>query len=180
MALDKLNPRSCSVICYKSHQTVHPNIPISATVESIPIGLPPKPLAAMLTGTSKPHADSGGLSFGIRSSFSLESSADLRNLYTRYPLLQNQLKEIYEAATNPSNDQLNNQLFSGERSDQGRGRGEFGVLPRDGVATVAWSRHHGVQTGIHRLRMLRRSKGEDGDGLREFSKLVTDPLKARK
>ena len=135
----------------------------------------------MSTGTSKSHADSGGLSSGRRSSLSLESSAELRNLYTRYPLLQNQLKEIYEAATKPSNDQLNDQLLSGQPSDRGRGRrGEFRGLVRDGSATAIWSRYNGVQTGIYRLRMLRHSKGEDGDGLRDFSELVIGPLKARK
>ena len=107
------------LLCYllQGHQTVHTNVTISTTTESIPNGLPSKPLAVVFTGTSTSHADSGGIPFGIHSSFSLESSADLRNLYIRYPLLQNQLKEIYEAATNPSDDQL----FIGELSDQWRG-----------------------------------------------------------
>ena len=133
----------------------------------------------MSSGASSSDADGSGLSSRTGSPSPFESSADLQILYTRYPLLRDQLKDIYEAATEPLKDQQNDQLFSRESSHRGRGQGR--IRARDGRATATWSRHNGIQSGIQRLRMLRHSKGEDGDGLREFSKLVTgSPLEARK
>lgn len=51
---------------------------------------------------------------------------------------------------------------------------------REDRAAAKWAPHNGIKSGIHRLRILRNFKGVNGDGLKEFSKLVTDPSKARR
>lgn len=134
----------------------------------------------MFTGVSNPNADSSRPSFGTYLPSSLESSTELQLLYSRYPQLQDQLKEIYEAATEPLKDPPKDQSFSSERSHKGRGGGGNRGQARDGKTIATRSRHNGIKSGIHRFRMLRRPKGEDGDGLREFSKLVTGSLESRK
>lgn len=180
LKLDRLKPQSCSVECYKSHQTTHTDVSSLVAIQPIPNGLPPKPPAAVTyANTSNSHVNGGGPPFGTNMPSSLESSAVLQLLYTRYPQLQYQLKEIYEAATEPLDDQLNEQTFSSERHDRRRGRGRNRGPDRDGRTMTVWSRQKGIKSGIHRLRILRHLKGEYGEGLREFSKLVTSHWEAK-
>ena len=173
LELDRLKPQSCSIECYKIHQTTHADVPSLAATPSIPNGLPPKPPASVASiGVLSSLVNGGGPSFGTHFLSSLESSADLQTLYTRYPHLQDQLKDIYEAATERLDDQLNDQSFSSDRGDRGRARGKNRRRGPDGRTAAPWSRQKGIKTGIHRLRVLRHLKGEDGDGLREFSKIM--------
>lgn len=177
LELDRLKPQSCSIECYKSHRSTHADVPSPAAIQSTPNGLPPKPPTAVeFTGASNSHVNGNGPSFGTYSPSVLESSADLQILYTRYPQLRDQLKEIYKAAIKPPDDELDDQTLSNERRDRGHGRGRNRAPVRDGRTAATWSRHKGIKSGIHRLRMLRNVKGEDGDGLREFSKIVTNPF----
>lgn len=180
LEVDVLKPHSCSTECYKSHQTTHADIPSLTVTPFIPDGLPPKPPAAIaFTGAANSYVKGGGSSFATHLLSSLESSADLQILYTRYPRLQGQLKEIYEAATEPPEDQLNDQTFSSDRGVRGQGRGKNRGRGPEGRTAAPWSRHKGIEAGIHRLRTLRHLKGENGDGLREFSRLVTSPVEAK-
>lgn len=181
LELDRLTIRSCSIECYKSHQTTHTDIPYPAASQSIPNDLPSRPPETVaFTRVSSSHFNSSGPLFGAYSLSCLELSADLQELHTRYPRLQDQLKEIYEAATKPLDDQLNDQSFSSKRGDRGQGRGRNKRRGRDYRTTATWSRHKGIKSGIHRLRILRHLKGEEGDGLREFSNLITGPSEAKK
>lgn len=171
----------CSIECYKRHQIIHAGLLSLVATQLVPNGLPPKPPAAVaFTGAPNSHVHGGGPSFETCSPSSLESSANLQILYTRYPQLQDQLKEIYEAATEPRDDQLNDQSFSNDRGDRGAGRGRNRRRGRDGRTAETWSRQKGIKSGINRLRILRHLKGEDGDGLREFSKLVTSHFEAKR
>lgn len=177
---DRLRPHSCSIECYKGHQTAHADESSLTATQSIPNGLPPKPPATVaFTGPSNAYVKGGGSSSATYPLSSLESSADLQILYTRYPRLQNQLKEIYEAATEPLDDPLNDQLSSSERGDRGWGRRRNRGRGPDGRIQAPWSRQKGIKAGIHRLRTLRHLEGQDGDGLRKFSKLVTSPFEAK-
>lgn len=179
--IDWLRPQSCSIECYKSHQANHIDEPCLAVGQSVPYGLPPRPPP----GVASTHASNYRLngsrpSVEIYSPSSPESFTCLQTLYTRYPPLRDQLKEIYEATTEPLDDQPNDLVFGIERSDRGRGRGRKSGPGRCGRTAATWSRHKGIKSGIHRLRMLRHLNGEDGDGLREFCKLVTGPVEAKK
>ena len=180
LELDRLRPHSCSIECYKSHQTTHADTPSLTATLSIPNGLPPKPPAAVaFTGSSNAYVKGGGSSFATYPLSSLESSTDLQILYTQYPRLQNQLKEIYEAATKPLDDPPNDQVSSSERGDRGWGRRRNRGRGFDGRIPAPWSRQKSIKAGIHRLRTLRHLKGQDGDGLRIFSKLITSPSEAK-
>lgn len=132
-----------------------------------------------VTGTSNFHVNGGELPLIANSPSSLESSADLHLLYTRYPRLRYQLKEIYEATSEPLDDHLNEQPFHSERDDRRRGRGRNRGPGRHGKTTTVWSRQKGIESGIHRLRILRHLKSEDGDGLREFSKFIISLSEAK-
>lgn len=172
--LSKLKIRSCSVECYKSHQCHHADATSLVASQGILNGLPPKPQAAAIsTGTSDSQINGRGAPFGQCSLTILETpDDDLHTLYERYPRLRCQLKHIYDAAIEPLDNQLNDQLFGNEHGDRKGGRGRERGQGRDARTAAKWSRQKGIKSGIHRLRKLRHIKGEDGDGLREFSKLV--------
>ena len=114
----------------------------------------------------------GGSSFAIKSAASLDSSPDLQHLYKRFPRLFAQLKVIYEATTEPSDDQHDDQSSSRSHIDRGRGRSRGRGRGRDRGAGAPWSYQRGFKAGLHQLRKLRRLDGGDGEGLREFSKLA--------
>lgn len=171
--LDRLKVQSCSIECHKSHQSFHADVPSLVATQGIPNGLPPKPPAAVTsTGTSGSKINARGSLSGTCSFSVLEISDDLHTLYGRYPQLRCQLKEIYGAATEPLDDQLSDQMFSNDHDDRRWERGRNRGRGRDGRTAATWSRQKGIKSGVHRLRMLRHLKGEDGDGLKEFSKLV--------
>ena len=178
MTTARLKARSCSIECYKSHRNIHSHSP--CLIKS-PNDLPAKPIAAvMLPSTSNPHTDSGSSSLGIPSTSSLDSATDIQNLYARYPQLRDQLKEIYEATTEPLRNQVNDQSFSSESSNRRRGRGRVRGLACDGRPPTTRSQHYGIKSGIHRLRTLRDFEGEAGHGLRVFSKIIAGSFEARK
>ena len=150
MTMARLKAWSCSIDCYKSHENTHSDI--LRLIES-PNGLPPKPIAAvMLPSTSDPHTDSGCSSLGTRSPSSLDSATDIQNLYARYPQLRDQLKEIYEATTEPLKNQVNDQSFGSESSNRRRGRGRARGLACDGRPPATRCQHYGVKSGIHRFK----------------------------
>ena len=134
----------------------------------------------MLPRTSNPHTDSGCSSLGTSSPSSLNSATDIQNLYARYPQLQDQLKEIYEATTEPRKNQVNDQSFGSESSNRRRGRGRVRGLACDGRPPAVRSQYYGVKSGIHRLRTLRDYEVEAGHGLRVFSKIVAGSFEAKK
>ena len=122
----------------------------------------------------------GGSSFATKSAISLDSSPDLQLLYKRFPRLFAQLQVIYEATTEPSDDQPDDQSSSRSHIDRGRGRsrGRGRGRGRDRGAGAPWSHQRGFKAGLHQLRKLRRLDGGDGEGLREFSKLVMKVIQA--
>ena len=120
----------------------------------------------------------GGTSFATKSAISLDSSPDLQLLYKRFPRLFAQLQMIYEATTEPSDDQHNDQSSSRSHIDRGRGRSRGRGRGRDRGAGAPWSHQRGFKAGLHQLRKLRRLDGDDGEGLREFSKLAMNVVQA--
>ena len=178
MTTARLKARSCSIECYKSHQNTHSDLP--SLIRS-PNGLPPEPIAAvMLPSTSNSHTDSGCSSLRTCSPSSLDSVTDIQNLYARYPQLRDQLKEIYEATTEPLKNQVNDKSFGSESSNRRRGRGRVRGLACDGRPPAMRSQYYGIKSGIHKLRTLRDFEGEAGHGLREFSKIIAGSFEARK
>ena len=123
MTTARLKARSCSIECYKNHQNTSSDL---HHLIASPNGLPPKPIAAvMLPGssnphTTNPHTNSGCSSSGTRSPSSIDSATDIQNLYARYPQLRGQIKEIYQATTEPLKYQVNDQSFGSESSNRTR------------------------------------------------------------
>ena len=120
----------------------------------------------------------GGSSFATKSAISLDSSPDLQLLYKRFPRLFAQLQVIYEATAEPSDDQHDDQSSSRSHMDRGRGRSRGRGRGRDRGAGAPWSHQRGFKAGLHQLRKLRRLDGDDGEGLREFSKLAVEVIQA--
>jgi len=106
---------------------------------------------------------------------SLQSSTDFQRLFSRYPHLRDQLREIYDATTqSPDENPDSHQYPNGKRSYRARGRGKNRGRGHDRGSGAPWSQQKGFRAGLHQMKRLRNATGVDGDGLREFSKLVTD------
>ena len=167
-----LTALSCSIECYKSHQNSHAEASGPTTDRSALPGLPPKPPPVPFSSPLDLRDEHGGSSFAAKPAISLDRSPDLQLLYKRFPRLFSQLQMVYEATTEPSDDQHDDHSFSRSHTDRGRGRSRGRGRGRDRGAVAPWSQLKGFKAGLHQLRKLRCLDGDDGEGLREFSKLA--------
>ncbi|KAL6717469.1 hypothetical protein ACLMJK_005384 [Lecanora helva] len=143
----------------------HPEVPTTAGQQQSPNGLPPKP-PPVAQGKALQISQSSGINL-----CSLESSAALQQLYIRYPKLGAQLKEIYDSTaenSDHSDDDEDNQSVRG-RGYRGRGRGRGGNRGRGNRRNQL----KGPKAGLSNLKRLRELQGDDGEGLREFCRLIT-------
>lgn len=81
-----------------------------------------------------------------------------------YPRLHSQLDEIH-TATLPPLDEPREASYTQYDSRVGGGRGR-----RSGKEP--WNRDRGIQNGLQALSRARTAYGKDGEGVREFSKLI--------
>lgn len=167
-----LTALSCSIECYKSHQNTHAEASSPTIERPAPTGLPPKPPPVPFFSPIDLHDERGGSSIAAKSAISLDWSPDLQLLYKRFPRLFSQLQMVYEATTEPSDDQHDDHSSSRSHTDRGRGRSRGRGRGRDRGAVAPWSQQKGFKAGLHQLRKLRCLDGDDGEGLREFSKLT--------
>ncbi|TAQ89131.1 hypothetical protein B7494_g2522 [Chlorociboria aeruginascens] len=151
----KLMPCSCSVVCSAAHKARHPLEP-----PSIPTPKPASP-------TPKPGFQSrptpGTLAAaGARGPFAaLDDSEELRALFTVYPRLASQLDELNKATLCPD---INLATPAGVSS-------KF-----SGRSNTSWNSDLGLQNGVKALSRARMANGKDGEGIREFSKLILQIL----
>jgi hypothetical protein len=97
---------------------------------------------------------------GFRGPFAaLDNSEELQLLFTKYPRLSSQLNEIHTVTLPPMQAQ-DTQYPIGGRKSFNKGKDQ------------AWSQDRGLQNGIGALRRAREVSGKDGEGVREFSKLI--------
>ena len=101
-----------------------------------------------------------------------ESSAELQRLFSRYPQLRGQLREIYAATTEPFNSTLNEHRHARTRGDRNR----RGITTRDqGIGQSygsAWTRRNSLVAGLDQLEMSRQLYSKCGEGLQAFCELV--------
>lgn len=138
-----------------------------------PIALPPKPPpVASVVSALGAHPRSGDTSITLCVLASREASTQLQRLYVQYPRLRSQLREIYEATSESSIDHLDDSAPSRGRGNRyrGRGRGQQREYRRE--LGASWSQGKGFKAGLHQMRKSRHLKGGDGQGLREFCKVV--------
>lgn len=155
----KLKEYSCSIDCYKAHQSVHADkLGLPAAVDNLP---PKPPPVASDVDSSLSEPNPRDL-LGTHSTFSiLKSSPELLRLYSKYPNLRGKLKDIYEVSNRPPN------AHHGEHPSR-RGRGK----ERDR------SGQQGFDGGLGQLRRSRKFEGNDGRALEEFSRLVVQLTEA--
>ncbi|MCJ1403975.1 hypothetical protein MMC11_007199 [Xylographa trunciseda] len=101
----------------------------------------------------------------------LLKSTELEQLFARYPQLKSQLTSIYTATLEPSQEDQENDARRWKRATRGRGRGRGRGNTYD--SPVPWTRERGLKDAMRQLRNVRRVEGQQGEGLREFSALVT-------
>ncbi|RDW75595.1 hypothetical protein BP5796_06416 [Coleophoma crateriformis] len=140
----------CSVTCSTKHRASHPAIDTTpaATPELLPAANSNRPSANASAGTK-----------GYRDPFTaLDDSEQLKELFKMFPNLSKQLNEVYSATLPP--------LDTDEPI--GLAVGNYKKGPRREV----WNRDKGTQNGIQALCRARETYGRDGEGVREFSRLV--------
>ena len=139
---------SCSVACSKLHKATHPpNEPIPKIEKPT---TPPKPNPTV----PRPGTVAAA---GYKGPFAaLDESRELQELFKMYPSLPSQLEEINAATLRPVED---------ERRASRKGR-----------KAEPWTSDRGLQKGREALCRARNTSGKDGEGIREFSKLVLQIL----
>lgn len=175
----KLKAQSCSTECYKAHQSTHVEGAHPPPTQPVPNSLPPKPPPVPFADPPMSYGSIRDPPLTERSVLSLQSSPMLQRLYAQHPRLRNQLREIYEATSQSTDENPSSHHFSGNRSYRGRGRGKIRGRGHDREKGAPWSQQRGFKAGLHQMRKLKNFKGINGDGLREFSKLVTDMTEAK-
>ncbi len=164
---------SCSIECYKGHKPVHANAQSPSGPSDNAYLLPSELLPVMLVnppllGTTTEHTSPGNL---FRT---LESSQDLPRLFSLYPKLWAQLHEIYLATLEPPPGYRDTELESNSRFDRGRRRlgGMIRGRGRSGGNGAPWTPQKGRKLALSRMRKAKDCEDRDGDGIREFSRLV--------
>jgi hypothetical protein len=150
---------SCSITCSTLHKVTHP------AIESAPEAKPESTPTSHTNG-SAPRAGTIAAA-GSKGPFAaLYDSKELRTLFQMYPHLPSQLDEI-NTATLPPASGLNSgpQLQYSRGTEKGRGR-----------KNEPWNRDRGLENGVQALIRARETYGKDGEGVREFSKLVLQIL----
>ena len=89
----------------------------------------------------------------------MDSSKELQELFKKYPRLQSQLEDINTATLPPI---------------EGYGFGQG--TSRKGGKVEPWNSDRGLQKGVEALSKARNTGGENGRGIREFSRLVLQIL----
>ncbi|TVY85248.1 hypothetical protein LSUE1_G000130 [Lachnellula suecica] len=141
----------CSIACSKKHIATHPPLEPTPTIEKDTAPAPPPKIAPRL-GTRA--------AAGFRGPFAaLDDSKELQELFKIYPLLRAQLEGINTATLCPLEEQNYNQEYSRKRN---------GIEP--------WNSDRGLQKGVEALTQARNTSGKEGEGIREFSRLILQIL----
>lgn len=148
------NVSSCSIVCSTVHKATHP------AVESQP---PPKSVSdTKVNGNGNAPRLGTAAAAGYKGPFvKLGESQELQILFKQYPNLQTQLNEIYASTLRPLNEYEDGLDTS---SIHNRGHNQRNQKP--------WNHDQGTQRGVQALTKARHVFGKDGEGVREYSRLV--------
>jgi hypothetical protein len=147
---------SCSIACSTVHKANHP-------------AMEPKPAAELKAETESKSAAAAPqpgtvAAAGFKGPFTaLDDSKELQMLFKLYPSLPALLDNINTATLPPLND---------PKSNTGNGYNK-GTRHRK---EEPWNTDRGMQNGLKALLAARELDGKDGEGIREYSKLVLQIL----
>lgn len=140
---------SCSIACSTLHKATHP------AIESLPTP-DPEPVKPVAANSSARRAGTVAAA-GYKGPFErLTESEELQTLFRKYPNLRAQLNGIHEATLRPISEEDLSPEYTNNRAKK----------------REQWTQDRGVQDGVKALSDARRVFGKDGEGVREFSRLV--------
>jgi hypothetical protein len=139
--------KSCSVPCIKIHKATH------TEEEARPIFTPETSMPT-ISNNDVPRPGTVAAANHQGPFSALDSSEDLQVLFRTYPRLSAQLHMIDNATQPPTQN-------GGYQNNQGNGKKE----PR-------WNSDIGLQKGVNALYRAKAADGKDGEGVREYYKLV--------
>lgn len=132
----------------KIHRSTHPPEPERPSKQNVTVPIVhntiPRPGTQAAAGYRGPFA-------------ALDDSKELQILFKKYPLLVSQLCKIHTATLPPTGEEESGFL-------QG--------MQKKGGKQEPWSSDRGEKKGLDALRKARRDGDGDGEGVREFSKLI--------
>lgn len=147
------NAPSCSIVCSTLHKATHP--------ATEPPPSDPEPIRTVQKDNNIPRPGTISAA-GYKGPFAaLEDSKDLKMLFELYPTLPSLLSEIHSTTLRPM-DEMGSSAQSKSRSSNGHYRSH----------RKEWNQDRGLQDGVEALRQARRLMGKDGEGVREYSKLI--------
>jgi hypothetical protein len=147
---------SCSIACSTVHKANHPAMEpkpaaeLKAESDSKSAGAAPQPGTVAAAGFKGPFT-------------ALDDSKELQMLFKLYPSLPTLLDKINTATLPPLND---------PKSNTGNGYNKGTRHPKE----EPWNADRGMQNGLRALLAARELDGKDGEGVREYSKLVLQIL----
>lgn len=161
----KLMSRSCSIACLNVHKPTHPPL------EQAPL---PKPLEQPKAIVSAPRPGTLAAA-GFQSPFAvLDESKELQELFKQFPNLPSQLEHINTATERPvegSYPNPNPYPYPNPNRNNNQSSNHFGRKRKE-----PWTQERGQQEGVKALEAARRAYGKDGEGVREFGRLVLQLL----
>ncbi|PGH19840.1 hypothetical protein AJ80_03757 [Polytolypa hystricis UAMH7299] len=164
---------SCSLACSQAHKS---NCTLAPAPEASNVLTEPSanggadqapPTTAALTPTTPTAPQSGDFTH-------LKSSPELQALFSRFPNLRSQLREIYNLTLEEEWEEMKPHS---SHSGRGRGRGGgFGARGRE-KSRGYWTEGKGFNRGLGRVRRWREIweegfGGNDGDGFMQFAALI--------
>ncbi|MCJ1392429.1 hypothetical protein MMC18_005296 [Xylographa bjoerkii] len=155
---------SCSLDCYKAHKLVH-------TQQGKQLPPPPDNISIPLSLFVSEALKKNGNEPAQDAYTTLLRSAKLEQLFAGHPQLKSQLKSIYGATLEPSQEDQESEARRRKRVSRGRGRGRGRGNVHNSPAP--WTRERGLKDAMRQLKKVRRGKGQEDEGMREFSALVT-------
>jgi hypothetical protein len=152
----KLICGSCSIACSTVHKANHPAIEpkpaaeLRAEPESKSAGTAPQPGTVAVAGFKGPFT-------------ALDDSKELQLLFKLYPSLPALLNQIDSATLPPLNDS-NSNAGNGYKRGARRQKQE------------PWNHDRGMENGLRALLAARELDGKDGEGIREYSRIILQIL----
>ena len=160
---------SCSSRCYKSHQQTHSAASAKQHSPRAERQSPTKLQPASLNTGLKSRNHTSTVTPQLQPLGPINLYNDIRSITSRYPSLRNQLKEIYNATLEASNEEQ----YSGRvRARSGHSKGRRTANRRAGTPRGCWTPAEGLSQALHRYRKAIEREDEIGDAMRAFSGLV--------
>lgn len=159
---------SCSIECFRQHQSAHPNPPHHLATPLVN-GLPPKPPTVLPNQSTLQSSTLGHPT--SRGPVGLTTPEELEQLFRLHPQLRELLDTIYKSTLDLTPKDKFNQQHNWGHYGHAATRGRFGG--RRTYKEPPWTQQRGFQNGLYTLRKVTLGDTRNSEALQAFTELVT-------